>query len=136
MKRVRPIFIFSVIWFLVGLFICMQWAERPVAWSEDFHLSVTHINGSDDYASIPTIKDAQATFPIHLAPFRNSNIKHHTEQIEGEETAQPPAFDPSEWAFRECCYRAIAGYTFWLGCGFFMNWFLGTIIRGKNTWMG
>ena len=118
MKRIRFTFVFSVIWFVVGLFVGIHWAEKPIFW---VHEDVT-------------IEDAFKAFPIHIAPFRSTNIKHHTEQIETEETVSPPTFDPYEWAFRETCYRGITAYTFWLGCGFFMNWFLGTIIRGKNTW--
>ena len=126
MKRVRGIFIFSVIWFFAGLIVATIWAERPTTWAAYY----AGVEGGR------TIEEAQKAFPIHLAPFRNANIKHHTEQIENEDTALPPAFDPYEWAFRETCYRAITAYTFWLACGFFMNWFLGTIVRGKNTWTG
>ena len=117
MKKRRLIFIVSVAYMLVGLPISGYWGSRPLKWAA----------GKDH-----TLAEAQHTFWFHLARFQTSATGSHLQQIEDEDADAKPEFSAKDWATRETRSRWGASFLFWVFSGFYLHWFLGRIMRGRE----
>jgi hypothetical protein len=132
MTKRQIIFIICVIWFFAWIPVAGIWGWRPISWLEGWPLASRVGTG---IGTGPTVEDVQEAFPIRLAPLPASPIRYHASQIENEDTDPPPAFDASDWAYREMRYRwatCFLGFIFSTVC---MRWLLSQIVSGQKTWL-
>jgi hypothetical protein len=89
------------------------WASRPV------------VGGAG-----PTLKMAQAEFPIHVASFSRKD----TPPPPPADDAEPEPIDAAtmSWIWRETLGRFVIGFALWMASGWFVHWFTGRIVRGPQ----